>query len=121
MFLKFTNRIHPIGKGRISLLKHRFFSFLLLLMLAAALTTIAAAVPDGGDGSSADAPLTVPEAGYAHSGGAISGIDAAWLAAQKEALGLAADSDAKMCIRDRLNTVAAKKPAVPTSTPVPTL
>lgn len=63
-------------------------------MLAAALTTIAAAVPDGGDGSSADAPLTVPEAGYAHSGGAISGIDAAWLAAQKEALGLAADSDA---------------------------
>ena len=64
-------------------------------MLASALTpTIAAAVPDGGDGSSADAPLTVPEAGYAHSGGAISGIDAAWLAAQKEALGLAADSDA---------------------------
>ena len=77
------------------MLKHRFFTLLFLFVLTTALLfSTAAAAPDGADGSTAVAPLTVPEEGYRHSGSAISGIDDTWLAEQKAALGLDPDSDA---------------------------
>lgn len=77
------------------MLKHRFFTLLFLFVLTTALLfSTAAAAPDGADGSTAEAPLTVPEEGYRHSGSAISGIDDTWLAEQKAALGLDPDSDA---------------------------